>query len=121
MNIIIIRKPRGGACLMPAKRRFPELAALAMLLALAACATPAQRITRDLTGLGVPPGQAQCMGNRLGERLSVGQLRRLQEIGNLRNDRLERMTIREIANKLTDERDPALIAEFLRAGIGCAI
>ncbi|WP_303782376.1 hypothetical protein [Sandarakinorhabdus limnophila] len=86
-------------------------------LLLGACATPAQRITSNLTELGVPPRQAQCMG----ERLSIGQLRRLQELTGLRAERFERMSIREIANKLTDERDPGLVAEFLRAGVGCLI
>ncbi|MEY4849467.1 MAG: hypothetical protein RLZZ331_471, partial [Pseudomonadota bacterium] len=51
----------------------------------------------------------------------IGQLRRLQELTGLRAERFERMSIREIANKLTDERDPGLVAEFLRAGVGCLI
>jgi hypothetical protein len=97
------------------------VAALSVPLLLAGCATPSQRITRNLAELGVPPGQAQCMGNRLGERLSIGQLRRLQELTNIRAERLERMSIRQIANKLTDDKDPGLVAEFLRAGVGCLI
>ncbi|WP_156255579.1 hypothetical protein [Sandarakinorhabdus oryzae] len=98
------------------------LIALATLpILLSACATPAQRITSNLTQLGVPPGQAQCMGQRLGQRLSFGQLRRLQELTSIRAERLQRMSIREIANKLSDERDPGLVAEFLRAGVGCLI
>ncbi len=101
-------------------RRFlPAL--IALPLALSACATPSQRITRNLSELGVPPRQAQCMGNRLGERLSLGQLRRLQEITSIRAERLQRMSIRQIADKLTDEKDPGLVAEFLRAGVGCLI
>lgn len=92
-----------------------------VLLALAACATPSQRITRNLADLGVPQRQAQCMGNRLGERLSIGQLRRLQELSGIRAERLQRMSIRQIADRLTDEQDPGLIAEFIRAGVGCAI
>lgn len=106
---------------MPAKLSLPKSAALMAALLLGACATPAQRITSNLTELGVPPRQAQCMGGRLGERLSIGQLRRLQELTGLRAERFERMSIREIANKLTDERDPGLVAEFLRAGLGCLI
>ena len=101
--------------------RLSLVALIALPLALAACATPAQRITSNLTELGVPPRQAQCMGSRLAQRLSVGQLRRLQELTGIRADRFERMSIREIANKLTDERDPGLVAEFLRAGVGCLI
>lgn len=90
-------------------------------LLLTACTTPAQRITTSLSELGVPPRQAQCMGDRLGQRLSLGQLRRLQELTNIRAERLQRMSIRQIADKLTDEKDPGLVAEFLRAGLGCLI
>jgi hypothetical protein len=104
---------------LPAKATM--FAAITLPLLLSACATPSQRITRNLAELGVPPGQAQCMGNRLGERLSIGQLRRLQELTNIRAERLERMSIRQIANKLTDDKDPGLVAEFLRAGVGCLI
>lgn len=92
-----------------------------LLLLLVACTTPAQRITTNLADLGVPQRQAQCMGNRLGERLSIGQLRRLAELTGLRSDRLQRMSIRQIADKLTDEKDPGLVAEFVRAGVGCLI
>ena len=104
--------------------RRPALVAVALIavpLALAACATPAQRITTKLTDLGVPPRQAQCMGDRLAQRLSNGQLRRLQELSGIRADRLERMSIRDIANKLNDEKDPGLMGEVLRAGVGCLI
>lgn len=101
--------------------RLPLIVLVALPLALTACATPAQRITTNLTELGVPPRQAQCMGGRLGERLSIGQLRRLAELTSIRAERLQRMSIREIADKLTDEKDPGLVAEFLRAGVGCLI
>ena len=101
--------------------RLPLIALVALPLALTACATPAQRITTNLAELGVPPRQAQCMGGRLGERLSIGQLRRLAELTSIRAERLQRMSIREIADKLTDEKDPGLVAEFLRAGVGCLI
>ena len=93
---------------------------IAVPLLLTACSTPAQRITKNLAELGVPPRQAQCMGDRLGQRLSIGQLMRLQELTNIRMEKLQRMSIRQIADKLTDEKDPGLVAEFLRAGIGCA-
>lgn len=101
--------------------RFAAAILVALPLALTACATPSQRITRNLAELGVPQRQATCMGNRLGERLSIGQLRRLQELTSIRIERLQRMSIRQIADKLTDEKDPGLVAEFLRAGLGCAI
>lgn len=94
---------------------------LLVCLALGACATPSQRIATKLTELGVPQPQARCMGDRLQDRLSISQLKRLQDISRIDSDRLGRMRIGEIADKLTDPRDPALVAEVIRAGIGCAI
>jgi len=93
---------------------------IAVPLLLTACSTPAQRITKNLAELGVPPRQAQCMGDRLGQRLSVGQLLRLQELSGIRAERLNRMSIRDIAAKLSDEKDPGLVLEIIRAGVGCA-
>ncbi len=93
---------------------------IAVPLLLTACSTPAQRITKNLADLGVPPRQAQCMGERLGQRLSVGQLLRLQELSGIRAERLQRMSIRDIAAKLSDEKDPGLVLEIIRAGVGCA-
>jgi hypothetical protein len=97
-----------------------RFALILLPLLLTACVTPSQRITRNLADLGVPKAQAQCMGDKLGQRLSVGQLLRLQELTHITSEKLSRMSIRQIAAKLTDEKDPGLVAEFLRAGVGCA-
>lgn len=107
---------RGGTMLY----RLLPFAAAALALGLSGCASPSQKITRALVGYGVPPRQAQCMGDRLGQRLSLGQLLRLQELTGIDGRKLSGMTIRQIADKLTDKRDPELVAEFLRAGIACA-
>ncbi|OYU15914.1 MAG: hypothetical protein CFE37_03895 [Alphaproteobacteria bacterium PA4] len=93
---------------------------LAPLLALAACATPSQRIATALQDRGVPQAQARCMGDKLGARLSIGQLQRLNEISKLNGGRMDRMSIPEIARALNDPRDPGLVAEVIRAGVGCA-
>ena len=92
-----------------------------VLAALAGCATPSQRIAGKLVEYGVPPGQARCMGDRLQARLSTAQLQRLAEIGKMNPDRVGNMTINEIGRQLGDPRDPAVVIEFLKAGVGCAI
>jgi hypothetical protein len=96
-----------------------KLAALASLALLAGCATPAQRITAKLSDLGVPQRQAQCMGNKLGDRLSYGQLKRLNAITLINDRRFDRMQIDQIAQALDDPRDPGIVAEVLCAGVGC--
>ncbi|MFZ4690261.1 MAG: hypothetical protein ACOYLS_13560 [Polymorphobacter sp.] len=95
--------------------------ALSALLLFAACATPSQRITTALTDRGVPPAQARCMGDRLGTRLSLAQLQRLDALSKMNGGRIERMSITQIADALSDPRDPALVAEVLRAGVGCLL
>lgn len=92
--------------------------ALAPLLLLAACATPAQRIATKLTQYGVPPAQAQCMGDRLASRLTRAQLQRLADLAQLDPDRVGKMTVAEIAQTL-GEADPAVVSEVIRTGLVC--
>ena len=95
--------------------------ALAVLVVVAGCATPSQRIASKLTEYGVPPGQARCMGDRLEARLSNRQLQRIGEIGRVNRDRVGRMTVADIAASLNKPGDEALVAEVVRTGIGCMI
>ena len=94
---------------------------VSLLVLLAACTTPAQRIATNLGEFGVPPGQARCMGERLQARLSLGQLQRLDAVVRTNRDRIGRMTINDIARALDDPRDPGLVTEVLRVGLGCLI
>jgi hypothetical protein len=96
-----------------------KLVALASLALLAACTTPSQRITAKLSDLGVPPHQAQCMGQKLGSRLTMGQLKRLDSISRINGGRFDKMRIDQIARALDDPRDPGIVAEVIRAGVGC--
>jgi hypothetical protein len=98
-----------------------RFSALIIVVALSGCATPSQKIAAKLGEFGVPPRQAQCMGDRLQARLSTSQLRRLGEIAQLNRDRLGRMSINDIARQLDDPRDPTVVVEVIRAGVGCAI
>ena len=102
---------------MPGMRK----AVLLLALFVAACATPAQRITERLVALGVPGPQARCMGQRLGDRLSRDQLRRLAEIASVSPDRLGRMNINDIVRQIDQPGDRARVAEVVRAGISCAV
>ena len=49
-------------------------------MTLAACATPQDRIADALVAYGIAPNQAQCVGGRLEDRLSFGQLQELARI-----------------------------------------
>lgn len=56
---------------------FMRPAIILPILALAGCATPSDKIADALVAYGIAPRQAQCIGGRLEDRLSVGQLREL--------------------------------------------
>lgn len=49
-------------------------------LPLAACATPSERISDALVGYGIAPAAAQCVGGRLEDRLSTGELQELARL-----------------------------------------
>ncbi len=91
------------------------------MLAVAGCATPSERLGRNLYELGVPERQAFCMGDRLARNLTSEQLRTVQRLARLDESRLRRMSIREIAERIDPAGDRQLIAEFVRAGVGCLI
>ena len=90
-------------------------------LAFAACSTPSQRVSSALIGYGVRESQAVCMGDRLQQRLTISQLQRIGQIGKAgRNDR-GRVSAVQVAAALNRPGDEALVAEVLRAGVGCLV
>lgn len=97
------------------------LVVMGVALGLAGCASPAQRIERSLVRVGVPYGVAQCMGVRLQQRLTLGQLRQLDRLARLDDRGLGRARLEEIGRALGGSEDPALVGEVVRTGIGCLI
>lgn len=94
---------------------------LLLSLALAACASPSQRIERALVGYGLPASQAQCMGSRLAQRLTSTQLRQLDKLARLNADRLGQTRLQDIGRTIAGAENPALIAEVVRTGLGCLL
>ena len=56
-------------------------------LALAACATPEARVRTGLTNAGLSAPMAACMAERMVDRLSLIQLRRLGDLPYARDER----------------------------------
>ncbi|QXQ07874.1 hypothetical protein KX816_07755 [Sphingosinicellaceae bacterium] len=91
-------------------------------LALASCASPADRITEALLKHGVHQRQAKCMGARLADRLDSAQLQRLSELSKLDNpDRVGKLTLDQFLDQLNRSGDPKLVSQVVRAGLSCAI
>jgi hypothetical protein len=85
---------------------------------LAACATPAERITDRLQAAGVPGAEARCTGNRLAAKLSYDQLAELNRI--VKTGDGEHLTVKRLIHRLGDA-DPVLVARVVETGIVCAI
>jgi hypothetical protein len=95
-------------------------APLAALLALAACATPAQRIERTLIEEGVPPAMARCLGERLDERLTIAELRRLGRVAaRIARTDWRGLTIGQAELVARDLDDPRLVRAIAVSGFDC--
>jgi len=101
----------------------PLILALSAALTLSACATvsPEARVRTKLIEAGVRPPVAACMAQRMVDKLSIAQLRRLQSLSGLNRQSMGAMSIDEIAHRLRALNDPEIVTVVLRAGIGCSI
>jgi hypothetical protein len=99
------------------------LPGFAGLIALAACTTvsPEARVRTKLIEAGVKPRVATCMAERMVDRLSLVQLKRLQSLGSLPKQDAKSLSIDEIVYRLRALKDPEITSVVLRAGIGCSI
>lgn len=91
------------------------------LALMAGCATPSQRISTKLVEYGVPQPQAVCVGDKLEARLTISQIRRVADIAKRSRNSAGRVTITQFAAALDHPGDEAIVAEVLRAGLGCLL
>lgn len=104
-------------------RPFRFLAPLALLAAMAGCTTvsPEARVRSKLIEAGIRPPVAGCMAERMVDRLSLVQLKRLQSLGGLDKRDVRAMSIDELVHRLRALNDPEIVAVVLKSGIGCSI
>lgn len=91
------------------------------LLLLASCATPENRIRTALVNAGVDRPVAGCMAERMVDRLSMAQLRRLSSLSKIGERELRSLTVRELLHRVRALGDPEILSVVASAGIGCAI
>jgi len=101
--------------------RVPLLLSLLPLLALSACATPESRIRTALVGSGVSPPVAGCMAERMADRLSMSQLRKLSSLAKLKGDALETMSVGELLKHVRALGDPEIVQVTASSGLRCAL
>ena len=98
-------------------------AGLCAAILLSSCTTvsPESRLRAGLMDAGLSPRMSACMAERMVDRLSLVQLRRLQSLASLRKSRMEDMTVDRFLYKVRALEDPEIFAVTSKAAIICAI
>jgi hypothetical protein len=91
------------------------------LLALSACATPETRLRTGLMNAGLSAGQSACMADRMVDKLSLIQLRRIASLKNFQKQRIRDMTLEKALHNIRSLEDPEILAVTTRAALSCAI
>lgn len=99
----------------------PRLAAAVALIALAGCATPQTRLERGLRNAGLSKNQSSCMAERMADKLSLTQLRRISALGNFEDEKLQDMSASRFMRNIRALKDTEILTVTTRAAIGCAI
>ncbi|MDK2761492.1 MAG: hypothetical protein KYX64_09060 [Sphingopyxis sp.] len=100
-----------------------KLAAVPLLLlplALAACATPEARLRTGLNEAGLSKAMSACMAERMVDRLSLLQLRRLSALGSLKDKRITDLTLQQFLRKVRALKDPEILTVSTSSAAVCA-
>jgi hypothetical protein len=94
---------------------------LITFLALSACATPQSQLKSGLMSAGLSARTSECMAERMWDKLSLLQLKRLSSLGNFRDERLRNMSFDRFLYNVRSLEDPEILSVTTKAGLSCAI
>ena len=97
------------------------LPALLIPLALAACATPQTRVRNGLTGLGLSYPIADCMAERMVDRLSLSQLSRLSSLDGFKGRQPGDISVNQFIGITRGLQDPEVLGVVTSSGAICAV
>ncbi|WP_420607676.1 hypothetical protein [Novosphingopyxis sp.] len=101
--------------------RFKFLPAFLIALTLTACATPQTRVRNGLTGLGLSYPLADCMSERMVDRLSLSQLGRLTSLDGFKHRKPGDISINEFVRVTRGLQDPEVLGVVASSGAICAV
>ncbi|MEJ7927752.1 hypothetical protein WG908_13430 [Sphingobium sp. AN641] len=101
-------------------RPVPFLLAAALVLAGCATVSPVSRLRAGLMDAGLSPRLATCMAQRMADRLSLVQLRRLQSLASLRKADVGSLSVDRFLYKVRALEDPEIFVVTSKAAINCA-
>ncbi len=90
-------------------------------LALSACATPEQQVRSGLIDAGLSAPMASCMAERMVDRLSLLQLRRIGRLGALRDANMRELSAEQFLHRARAIGDPEILAVMTTSAGICAI
>ena len=94
---------------------------LLLALALAGCATPEARLRTGLQDAGLSKAMAACMAERMVDRLSLVQLRRLSALGSLKDKHIADLTLDQFFRKIRALKDPEILTVSTSSAAICAL
>lgn len=101
--------------------KFAVLPVLAAALALVGCATPETRLRTGLQNAGLSKAMSTCMAERMADRLSLLQLRRLAALGSLKDKLVPDLTLDQFFRKVRALKDPEILTVSTSSAAGCAL
>ncbi len=101
--------------------RYGICVAMAALGTTACVGTIAEsRVRSGLVGAGLSDAMAACMARPMVDGLSIGQLRKLQSLGAVRNSQKQGLTVAQFLHNVRALHDPEIVAVTGKAALGCA-
>ena len=91
------------------------------LSALAGCATPETRVRNGLMSAGLSALISACMADRMVDRLSLGQLGKLNGLGKLKKRNPGDVTFKEFVKQTRSLQDPEIVGVVTSSGLICAV
>ena len=91
------------------------------MLVLAGCATPETRLRNGLNNAGLSEAMSACMAERMVDRLSLVQLRRLSALGSLKDKRIADMSLDQFLHKVRALKDAEILAVSTSSAAICAL
>jgi len=94
---------------------------IAAALMLAGCATPETRLRNGLHNAGLSQAMSACMAERMVDRLSLVQLRRLSALGSLKDKRITDLSLDQFLRKVRALKDPEILTVSTSSAALCAL
>lgn len=94
---------------------------LAGCVLVSSCATPETRVRNGLMSAGLSAPISACMADRMVDRLSLGQLNKLNGLGKLKKRQPGDVTFGEFVKQTRALQDPEIVGVVTSSGVICAV